>query len=153
MISHYPYQKRLWPFCLSLSPSPLLWCQQHLFRLYVTLPLLLCQPGSALRVWHHYLYGRVPVCRRFRHECGNLCAIHTVWLHLLRQILPCKRPCGTLRAVTVCVIVWWCNLISSFLSSLSIHPAAEGEVCDWRLFTVLWMQQHRCCVPTQDLPE
>lgn len=43
--------------------------------------------------------------------------------------------------------------ISFFLSSLSIQPAAEGEICDRWLLSVLWMYQYWCCVSTQDLPE
>lgn len=51
----------------------------------------------------------------------------------------------------LCFIVWWCDLISSSLSPLSLHPAAEREVCDWRLFSGLWMHQHRRSVPNQNL--
>lgn len=70
----------------------------------------------------------------------------------LNRYYPVRGFMEQLTAVTVCFIVWCCGLISSSLLSLSLHPAAEGEVCDWRLFSGLWMRQHRCCVPTQNLP-
>lgn len=82
---HYSYET-----LFSVSPSSLLWWQQHLLLLHVTLPRLLRQPGSTLWVWHHFLCWGVPVCRRLRHEWGNMCSIHTVWLHLPQQILPCE---------------------------------------------------------------
>ncbi len=119
---------------LSFASSPLLWCQQHLFLLYVTMPLYLCWPGSTLRVWHHFLCGRVPVCCRLRHEWGNVCAIRTVWLHLPQQILPCKRPYGRVTALTVfhCVMMW-----SHFILPLTSLPPS----CSWTrslwLMTVL----------------
>lgn len=136
---------------LLFPSSPLLWCQQHLFLLYVILPCFLCGSGSTLWVWCRLLCGRMSVCCRLCHEWGNLCAIHTVWLQLPKQILPCKKSIGTLWLATLWTIVWLCLILFLF-SFLSIHSAAERDICDWGLLSVLWMHQHWCCVPTQGLP-
>lgn len=105
---------------LSLSPSPLLRWQQHLCLMYVTLPRLLCQPGSTVRVWHHFLCRRVPVRGRFRHEWGNLCAILTVWLHLPRQILPCK---SFLEQFEPSLCLPLCDNAASFHPSSPLSPS------------------------------
>lgn len=84
---HHPY--------LSLSSSsPVLCCQQLLFPLHVGVPRLLRRPGSALRVWHHFLCGGLPVLPGLRNERGSLCAVPPVWLHLPQPILPSKWHYG-----------------------------------------------------------
>lgn len=106
-----------------LFPSPLLHRQQHLLPLHVILPRLLRQPGSTLGVWSHFVCRRLPVCRRLCYEWGDLCAICTVWLHLPKQILPCKWPSVTRVTVYLCDHVTMCAHISpSFSSKRSLWP-------------------------------
>lgn len=117
---------------MSLPSSHVLPCQQQLLLLYVTLPRFLQQPGSSFRVRGLLLRGRVPVRRRFRLECWSLCAILPVWLHLLKQILPCKRHCGTGSIASVCATVRL-NLSSPFIpflpSTMQLNEKFVTEDC------------------------
>lgn len=108
----------------SLTPSPLLWRQQHLFLLHVTLPCLLRWSVSTHWLWDHPLYGGMPVCPRLRHEWGHLRAVHPVWLHLPQQILPRKSSCATVTAANACH--WFDDVIPC-------HPSSHPSICNLQL--------------------